>query len=147
MSRILSLQYESLIPNGNPSCRDLIDFLDELDDLGLDINVGKFSRFVISNSSLDLDIPEDFDYADDNDVAKLLVIESRTGPWFEITEGLQVMQAITKEILMKYKKEDHPTRSIEDLFEIAVPTLKKFQLALRRKLNSGKSNRFRINSD
>jgi hypothetical protein len=57
------------------------------------------------------------------------------------------MQAITKEILMKYKKEDHPTRSIEDLFEIAVPTLKKFQLALRRKLNSGKSNRFRINSD
>jgi hypothetical protein len=55
---------------------------------------------------------------------------------------MEVIQAITKEISKRYRSDDYATRSLEDLVEIAVPTLKKFKAALSR--NAEKASRFRI---
>lgn len=100
MSTIASLSFELLPKRNSPSCQDLVGFLDDLDEIGLDIGVGEFSRFVIHTSSLNLAqyLPEDFDYADDINAARLRQLESQVEPWFKLSEGLQVSQAITKEI-------------------------------------------------
>ena len=144
MSTISSLRFELLPKKISPSCQDLVDFLDELDEIGLDINVGKFSRFVIHTDSLNLTqyFPKDFDYSNEASVKELCELESQIGPWFEISEGLQVIQAITKEISRRCRSDEYRINSLDDLVEIAVPTLKKFKSALGR--NSEKSTRFRI---
>jgi hypothetical protein len=146
MSTIASLRFEHLPKKNSPSCEDLIDFLDDLDDVGIDIGIGigKFSRFTVHTDSLELSqhLPEDFDYADDASIAQLQQLQSQVGPWFEISEGLEVIQAITKEISKRYRSDDYATRALEDLVEIAVPTLKKFKAALSR--NAEKASQFRI---
>lgn len=144
MSTISSLRFEFLPKRTSPSCQDLIDFLDELDEVGLDISVGEFSRFVIHTDSLNLAqyFPEDFDYSNDTNIKRICELESQIGPWFEISEGLQVIQAINKEISRRCRSDEYRISSLDDLAEIAVPTLKRFKSSLGR--NSGKSNRFRI---
>jgi hypothetical protein len=144
MSTIASLRFEHLPKKNSPSCEDLIDFLDDLDDVGIDIGVGKFSRFAVHTDSLELSqhLPEDFDYADEVSIKQLQELKSQIGPWLDIADGLEVIQAITKEVSKRYRSDDYVTRSLEDLVEIAVPTLKKFKAALSR--NSEKVSRFRI---
>jgi hypothetical protein len=144
MSTIASLRFEHLPKKNSPYCNDLIDFLDELDEIGVDIGVGEISRFTIHTDSLELSkhLPEDFDYNDDANAKKLQELESQIGPWHNISEGMEVIQAITKEISKRYRSDDYATRSLEDLVEIAVPTLKKFKAALSR--NVEKTSRFRI---
>jgi hypothetical protein len=70
------------------------------------------------------------------------VLESQIGPWHTITEGIEVIQAITKEISKRCRSDEYATRKLEDLVEFAVPTLKKFKAALSR--NVEKTSRFRI---
>jgi hypothetical protein len=144
MSTIASLRFESLPKRNSPYCNDLIDFLDDLDEIGIDIGAGTISRFTIHTDSLELSkyLPEDFDYKEDANAKKRQELESQIGPWHEISEGLEVIQAITKEISKRCRGDDYAARRLEDLVEIAVPTLKKFKAALNR--NAEKTSRFRI---
>jgi hypothetical protein len=144
MSTVASLRFESLPKKNSPSCEDLIDFLDDLDEIEIDVGLEAFSRFTIHTDSLELaqHLPEDFDYADDASIAQLQKLKSQVGPWVEISEGLEVIQAITKEISKRCRNDDYAKRTLEDLVEIAVPTLKKFKAALSR--NAEKASRFRI---
>ena len=144
MSTIASLRFEYIKPKNKPCCLDLVDFCDDLDEIGIEIGVGEFSKFVIHVDNLNVEqhLPEDFDYVDEINVAKLGELKSQIGPWFEISEGLQIMQAIIKEISRRSRSDEYSASSLNDLVEIASPTLKRFKLALNK--NSDKSNRFRI---
>ena len=144
MSTIASLRFEHIKPKNKPCCLDLVDFCDDLDEISIEIGVEEFSRFVVHVDNLNLEqhLPEDFDYADDINISKLCELKSQIGPWFEISEGLQIMQAIIKEISRRSRSDDYSASSLNDLVEIASPTLKRFKSALNK--NSDKSSRFRI---
>ena len=144
MSTLASLRFEHVKPKNKPCCLDLVDFCDDLDEIGIEIGVGEFSRFVVHIDDLNIKqhLPEDFDYADDINIAKLCELENQIGPWFEISESLQIMQAIIKEISKRSRSDEHPASSLRELVEIASPTLKRFKSALNK--NSDKSSRFRI---
>lgn len=132
MSSQMMLRFKELGKSGN-EIYDLPDDIEVLDSISMNLGIEPISSFIVHIGNIET--PEDLNWENEDDVKEFYNLAE---PWFEISDGLDVIQALIAAI---EKAEDEELSGNEEL-TASVEDLKVFEEELNNRLED--SQQFRI---